>query len=93
MLHKSFLATSLKICSYVLFTNASPKFRLNLISIFANDVCTNHPLLCVSLPYSLFRTSAGLLLAAFIVCDPIMMIAIANTASKPTNNSTICTGV
>jgi hypothetical protein len=27
---------------------------------------------------------AGLLLAAFIVCDPIIMNAISNTASKPT---------
>jgi hypothetical protein len=32
-------------------------------------------------PYSLFSTSAGLLLAAFSVCDPIMMNAISTTAS------------
>ena len=43
--------------------------------------------------YSLFRTSAGLLLAAFMVCDPIMMNAITNTASRPTNSSGIWTGV
>lgn len=42
--------------------------------------------------YSLFRTSTGLLLAAFIVCDPIIMKAISKTTSIPASNSAICTG-
>ena len=42
--------------------------------------------------YSLLRTSAGLLLAAFSVCDPIIMSAMSNTASRPTSSSAICTG-
>src|SRR5690349_20439911 len=42
--------------------------------------------------YSLFSTSAGLLLAAFSVCDPIIMNAISNTVSNPANSSVICTG-
>ncbi len=48
---------------------------------------------CDKLIYSLLSTATGLLLAAFKVCDPIIMNAISSTASKPANSSVACTGV
>ena len=43
--------------------------------------------------YSLFKISVGLRCAARMVCDPIMMNAIAKTASNPPNNSIMPIGL